>query len=137
MRVRRGNRWLLRQHSIGSGGVTFGVGASTASGCPLADLLSSAQLIGPEVAALAAGSADKSGRQALATYVDQAWSHGVETSVANAVEVAVHVTRLMERCAAVRRWRCSPPCSVTLSSIFKDRSHLTSHQSYSRSTPSA
>jgi len=64
-------------------------------GAQLADLLSSAQLIGPEVAALAASSPDESGRQDLAAYVDQAWADEVDISVDNAVEVAVHITRLM------------------------------------------
>jgi GntR family transcriptional regulator, transcriptional repressor for pyruvate dehydrogenase complex len=62
-------------------------------GTQLADLLICAQLLGPEVAALAAASPDTASREALVAYVEQAWSGRVDTDVDVALEVSVELSR--------------------------------------------
>jgi GntR family transcriptional regulator, transcriptional repressor for pyruvate dehydrogenase complex len=82
-------------------------------GAQLADLLNSAQLIGPEVAALAAVNPDAPRRQALADYVEQAWGEDVETTVDTAIEISVELTRRLSEL-------CGSPSLALFSAVLSD-----------------
>lgn len=64
-------------------------------GTQVADLLVCAEALGPELAALAAISPDLAGREALLTYVEEAWSGHVDTDADVALEVSVELGRRM------------------------------------------
>lgn len=75
-------------------------------GTQLADLLICAQLLGPELAALAAISPNVAGRKAVVAYVEQAWSGHDDADVDRALEVSVELSRRMgELCG-------SPPLAL-------------------------
>ncbi|MEE3753134.1 FadR/GntR family transcriptional regulator [Mycobacterium intracellulare] len=64
-------------------------------GADLADLVAASQLIGPEVAALAARNPDPVARGRLLKFVEEEWSDDGEVSVADATDIAVRFGRLL------------------------------------------
>ncbi|MDT5140640.1 MAG: GntR family transcriptional regulator, transcriptional repressor for pyruvate dehydrogenase complex [Mycobacterium sp.] len=64
-------------------------------GADLADLVTASQLIGPEVARLAASNPDPAARRRLLELVEEEWGDDVEVSVPVATQIAVKFGRLM------------------------------------------
>jgi len=64
-------------------------------GADLADLIAASQLIGPEVARLAAGNPDAAARRRLLEFVEEEWGDDVEVPVPVATEIAVRFGRLL------------------------------------------
>lgn len=64
-------------------------------GAELADLVAAAQLLGPEVAMLAAANPDEAARQSLLAYVEEAWPDDGDVTLETAVAAAVKVSRFL------------------------------------------
>jgi len=64
-------------------------------GADLADLVAASQLIGPEVAALAASNPDPAARRRLLEFVEEEWGDDVEVPVPVATQIAVRFGRLL------------------------------------------
>lgn len=82
-------------------------------GAHVADLLSCAELIGPEVAALAAANPDESARQRFASYVDEAWADEADMTTDTLFEIALRVHRLLAEL-------CSSPSLALFGSVLID-----------------
>ena len=64
-------------------------------GAHIVDLVGCAELIGPEVAALAATNPDESARQRFASYVDELWADETDITVETIIDITVAVTQLL------------------------------------------
>jgi DNA-binding FadR family transcriptional regulator len=64
-------------------------------GAHLGHLVASAELIGPEIAGLAAANADSDARNALLTFAEQTWSDDAETTIDTAVVASIEITHRM------------------------------------------
>jgi DNA-binding FadR family transcriptional regulator len=64
-------------------------------GADLADLITASQLIGPEIAGLAASNPDPAARRRLLELVEEEWGDDVEVSVPVATQIAVRFARVL------------------------------------------
>lgn len=64
-------------------------------GADLADLVAASQLIGPEVAGLAASNPDPAARRRLLEFVEEEWGDDIKVSVPVATQIAVRFGRLL------------------------------------------